>query len=574
MGKLLDELIKYCDDVLSGAEIACKKVKLACKRFKKDLKRSDLVFLEHLAMRAIVFIEQLDQVKGQSGRLRLQPWQRFIIGNLMGWHWANTADHPRPKRRFRVAYCQVARKNGKSTLLSGLAIYMLAFDGELGAEVYSAATSKDQANIVYMTAKQMLERCTLTNGYRLANEFKINDYRTVHQATNSTFKALSSDSDKQDGHNIHCAVVDELHAHPNAGMWDVLADAVGSRYNPLIVAITTAGFKGVGSVCMSQYDYSDKVLKGTVVDDTHFAFVTEIDKGDDWQDPSVWKKANPNLGVSLSVEDLESQCRKAREQPESQRNFMCKRLNVWVNDVGGWLNMEHWNACGEHPLDVESLKGRRCFGGLDLSKTTDATAFVLVFPPIEEGEPWKVIPRIYAPLDQCKLREAGTRTRQMPFMTWADQGHLIATEGNVVDYDFVKADILQACQDYRLEELAYDPYNATHLVTQLEVSNVPCTQYRQGAMSFNQPMKRLEELLLTKQIAHGNHPVLTWMAGNVAVRTDSNNNIAPDKKSAKDNIDAMVALIMGFGLALNAGQEADYSGLMEFLSNEYSGMDF
>jgi phage terminase large subunit-like protein len=364
-----------------------------------------------------------------------------------------------------------------------------------------------------------------------------------------------------DGLNVHCALVDELHAHKDSKVWDVLDTATGSRRQPLMLAITTAGFER--AVCIEKYNYCEQVLSGIVSDDSIFAFITEMDEGDDWTDRTAWVKANPNLGVSCFEDQLETLCKRAQHIPSEQNNFLTKHLNKWVNQSERWINLDDWKACGGE-VNEEELAGRRCYGGLDLSATTDITALVLLFPPESKDEQWKAVYRFWVPDERVQKRAQGYLVDRVPYDAWKRDGFIRTTPGNVIDYDFVRAEIIgkynasgQKIADgladlYDIQEIAYDPYNARETAIKLAEAGLEMVEYRQGAVSFNAPMKRFEGLLLERQFNHANNPVLGWMANNMVVRYDANMNMAPDKKSAKDKIDGIVALLMALGLAIVA----------------------
>lgn len=558
---------QYAQDVVDGRVVACKKVIQACQRHLNDLQREDLFFDEAAANRVFLFAENLKHVKGtwDSPYLRLELWQKFVFGSVFGWKRAETG-----LRRFRTVYCQIPRKNGKSTVGAVIGNYMMVADGEPGAEVVSAATTRDQARIIFDYAKAMVRSQPALKKRLGVLTRNIHDIQT-----SSKFEPVSADAHTLDGLNIHCALVDELHAHKDSTVWDVLATATGSRRQPLMVAITTAGFER--SVCIQKYNYCEQILGGVIDDDTVFAYITEIDPGDDWTDPAVWAKANPNLGVSLFPEQLEALCLEARHMPSQQNNFRCKHLNEWVNQAERWLNLEDWKACVAD-YSEESLYGRACYGGLDLSVTIDLTACVLVFPPEERDEPWKAIYRFWVPRERVQKRARGYTVDKVPFDVWERDGLILTTPGNVVDYEYIRNCITgfqdaddnyhQGLSDlFDIKEIAYDPHNATETAIKLQDAGLNMIEYRQGGPSFNAPMRRFEGMLLDRQFAHTNHPAMTWMANNMVVRYDANLNMAPDKKNAKDRIDGMVSLLMGIGRAIHSENDylTGYEGGIHFI---------
>ena len=360
-------------------------------------------------------------------------------------------------RRFRTAYIEIGRKNGKSTLAAGVALYLFAADREPGAEVFTAATKRDQARIVHGEAIRMVR---LSPGLqRHVQVFKDN---LSMLRTTSKYEPLGADADTMDGLNVHGAIIDELHAHKNRNLWDVLETATGARRQPLIFAITTAGFDR-HSICWQQHDYGEKILDGVIEDDAYFAFIASLDPEDSWTDRKMWIKANPNLGISVKPESLEEQCGKAESLPAAQNAFRRLRLNQWTEQSDRWIDLSVWDACIA-PVDAALLKGRECFGGLDLSTTTDLSAFVLLFPP-EDDEPWQVLCRFWMPEDNVRRRVEKDR---VPYDVWIREGWIEATAGNVIDYDILRARIQEDADRFHIREIAFDRWNATQLCTQLQ----------------------------------------------------------------------------------------------------------
>jgi phage terminase large subunit-like protein len=530
---------QYAQDVVSGRQIACKKVIQACQRHLDDLNRSDLFFDEAEANRVCTFAENLKHIKGKwdNPYIQLEPWQKFVLGSVFGWKRKESG-----LRRYRTVYCQIARKNGKSTLGAIIGLYMMVADGEPGAEVYSAATTREQARIIFNDAKAMVRAQPALKSRLGVHTLNIHDLKTA-----SKFEPVSSDAHTLDGLNVHCALVDELHAHKDSKVWDVLDTGTGSRRQPLMAAITTAGFER--AVCIEKYNYCEQILSGVVQDDTFFSFITEIDEGDDWRLPESWAKANPNLGVSVFKEQLEALCHRAQHIPSEQNNFLTKHLNKWCNQSERWINLDDWKANGGE-YDEKALEGRECFAGLDLSATTDITALVLLFPPQEKGEQWKAVYRFWVPQERVDKRAKGYLVDKVPFDAWQRDGWIKATPGNVIDYEYVRKEILDLAERFDVREIAFDPYNCTETAQKLMEAGMEMIEFRQGARSFHEPMRRFEGMMLDREINHGNHPAMTWMANNMVVRYDANMNMAPDKKSAKDRIDGVVAYLMALGRAI------------------------
>ena len=516
---------------------------LACKRYFSDLETGHergLYFDEDAAQHALDFYQYLRHSKGRwAGQpIQLEGWQAFIIINLFGWMREKDGF-----RRFRTGYEEVARKNGKSTSAAGVGLYGLSADDEGGAEVYAAATKRDQAKITFDEAVRMVQKSP-----PLRKRIKKGRDTLYIQSTSSKFEPLSADYNSMDGLNVHVGIVDELHAHKNSGVWDVLESATGARDQSLMFAITTAGFNKNG-FCFQLRDYAIKVLRGLIEDDTFFAMIFTLDKEDDPFDPVNWRKANPNLGVSVSLDDLARKAKKAREIPSNLNNFLTKHLNIWTNSSVAWMNMDKWAACGE-PFDPAELEGAVCYGGLDLGLISDVAAFVLVFrqfvtlPDGTEAERVRVLCKFYLPEDSVDER---TKTGQVPYQQWADAGLFTLTPGNVTDYNFIEADIKEACQRFKVREIAFDRYNASQLVNNLTEEGVPMVGFGQGFTSMNPAMKETERQILTKILQHGDNPVLNWMASNVMAKKDPAGNIKPDKEKSMEKIDGIVALIMAIG---------------------------
>lgn len=535
----------YIDGVLDDSIVACKWVKLAIKRHIKDLKtgrKRGLHFDPDDGQYAIDFFKFLKHSKGKwAGKeLVLEPWQKFILWVVFGWKKEDG------NRRFNICYSEEARKNGKSTFAAGIGLLLLLADGEAGAEVYTVATKLDQAKIIHEEAKRMIKKSP-----QLSKQARVYHNNIVVENTASKYTPLGRDSDTQDGLNVHGCLADELHAHKTPEMWDVIRSAVGSRTQPLIFAITTAGFNTNG-ICYEQREYTEKVLEGSIEDDTFFGIIYTLDEGDDWKDESVWIKANPNLGISVSVNDMRNMAREASESPRKLNNFLCKKLNIWVSQEIRWIDMDKWNA-GQPEIDPitwreEKLKeciGLPCIGALDLSSTTDISAFLLLFEKPDGG--YIAIPWFFIPKDNAAKREHNDR---VPYTSWERAGFVTMTPGNSIDYRFIRDRINQLQELYKMQELAYDPYNATHIATELgEEDGFNMIEFRQGMISMNEPAKELERQILSGGIEHGNNPVLKWMASNVSVKEDAAGNIKPIKpqRNSGHKIDGIVTLIMALG---------------------------
>jgi phage terminase large subunit-like protein len=436
----------------------------------------------------------------------------------------------------------VARKNGKTTLAAGIGLFLLTADNEAGAEIYSAATKRDQARISHDAATQMVKASphlrTMVKVYR-------DNLHVVDTA--SKFEPLGRDADSMDGLNVHGALVDEVHAHKNRDVWDVLETATGARRQPLMLGITTSGYDRQ-SLCFTMHEYTQKVLDEVIEDDSWFGTIYTIDEGDDWADESLWPKANPNLGVSKKRDDMRRKAKRAAEMPSALNAFLRLELDVWTQAETKWVPREHWDACST-AVDADGLRGRTCYGGLDLASTTDIAAFVLVFPPQAEEDAYQVLCRFWIPEEA--MRERSRRDR-VPYAAWVRQGYTEATPGNVIDYEWITHQIDQDMQAYDILEIAFDRWGAAQIQTQLMDMGGDdfLVQFGQGYRSMSPPMKELEKLILSHRLAHGNHPTLTWMADNLVVRTDPAGNIKPDREKSTEKIDGMVAMVMALDRAL------------------------
>ena len=539
---------QYAQDVINGKVIACKWVKLACERHVHDLQHAHergFYFDPEAGQYVIDFISMLRHSKGKWGRgigelIILEPWQQFIIWVGFGWKRADGM------RRFRTIYDEVARKNGKSTKAAGLGLFLGFADGEPGAEVYSAATKRDQARIVHKEAIRMVRKNSGLKKY-----IKIYKDNLNLEITASKYEPLGADSDSTDGLNVHGVIADELHAWKSREMYDVLETATGSREQPMIIAITTAGVDR-RSVCYEKHEYTRKVLEGwkdgSFEDDTWFGIIFTIDEGDDWRDESVWVKANPNLGVSKYIEDLRMKAKRAAQMPAALASFLRRELNVWVQGEVKWMPMDQWRKCkGKIPaLQLpKRLEKATCYGGLDMSSTSDLTAFVMVFP--DEDGYFDVVCRFWIPEDQLEIR---TRDYGLQYSVWKDQGYIETTPGNSIDPDYILDQVEQDADFFHIDQVAFDRWGAARVVTTLENKGLTMVQFGQGFASMNPPMKELERLVLSGKLRHGNNPVLEWMADNVVAKMDPSGNIKPDKDKSMEKIDGIVALIMALDLAL------------------------
>ncbi len=514
----------------------------AAARFLADLKtarerNSTWVYSKEHAAAAIGFIELLPHIKGEWARrnetLRMEPWQQFILCNLFGF--VRRSDGT---RRFRRAMLSVGRKNAKSTTASAIGLYMLCADGEAGAEVYALATTREQAGIVFNDARAMVRK-----SQALSDHFGLEAgvMAIARPKANGAFKLLPGDPG--DGTNPHCAIVDEYHEHQSPRAYDAMYSGMGARRQPLLLVTTTAGHNRAGP-CYQLEAYSHRVLDGQVDDQSLFAVLYTLDPNDDWTDPLVWPKANPNLGVSVSRENLEEACFEAQHNSVRQVNFLTKRMNIWVNAGTQWLDARDWEACMDASLQLEQFAGRRAILGLDLASKIDLCALEIL---IEDGPRWIRFGLYYLPEDPVM---AGASSTHAHYYAWHLDGRLILTPGNITDYGYIKADIQRLCRLLRVEAIAYDPYQATQLATELLAEKVPMIEVKQTVANLSEPMKNLMALIKAKKIAHDGCPVMTWQLSNVVAYTDAKDNIYPRKESPENKIDSPVALIMAVSRAM------------------------
>jgi phage terminase large subunit-like protein len=536
-------LENYVKDVTGGKVIAGRYERLAVERFLRDRKRSDLFYDEKEVRDVVKFFKVIHHSTGrwQGKPFNLEVWQLFIIANLFGFRKENMT------RRFNQALVSVARKNGKSTLAAGIGLYCLLADGEARPEVFSAATKKDQARIVFSEASRMV--ATSSELRRFA---KVLTGSITVPATFGKFEALGADTDTLDGLNVHCALIDELHAHRDRRLWDVLQTACGARENPLLFGITTSGFDRQ-SFCWTLQDYAQGVLDGHNEDDAFFAFIATLDDGDDFEDEGNWRKANPNLGVTVNPEDLREEVKRVKNDPLNLNAFLRYRMNVWTSAESAWIPPATWDACNQGAVDPEAFRGKPCVAGLDLASTKDTTALCLVFPPEDAEGVFTVLPYIFIPGGTIFERE---RRERVPWVLWHKQGYVITTSGDATDVREVIAKIRELDQIFEIGDLCYDPYGmplAIPFLKEAGWSDDPedpsakrfIIQFRQGYRSMSPAIKVVEEMVLNKKVNHGGNPVLSWMISCSKVVTDAALNLKLDKSRSTGHIDGAVAMAMG-----------------------------
>jgi len=579
--------VKYASDILTGNIVAGKLLILAAKRFISDLKyggQRGITFSKDAAQHVVDFFGMLRHSKGEWGRgggqpFILEPWQTFILANLFGFMRADGS------RRFREAHIEVARKNGKTTFLSGIGLYMMVADDEPGAEVYSIATTRDQSKIVFDEAARMRKKspylASRVSSYR-------NNLSVLDMA--SKFEPQSADYGTADGKNTHCLIADELHQHPTRLLYDAYKESTAARRQALCIAITTAGYDTKG-VCFAQRKVAENILVGLLSaqeGDAFFAYIACIDEadkegkgGDDWQDEKCWCKANPNIGVSVKRDYLREACTKAKVDPTALNSFLCKHLNVWTNQEIRWMPPDKWARCNAagplaSPIELrraaeKELEGRIAIGGLDLSSKNDLTAFALVFPPRKEvvertpkpqtrqqvqfripveyeekvvspADPkWSVLVWHWVPEGCIDERVKKDRVH---YDVWKREGYLSTCPGSSIDHEFIHKHIVELRNRYQFTDIAFDSWNAQWIAKKLEADGFKPAECRMGYRTMSEPMKELMGMVLEKKLEHYGDPILSWCAGNVSATTDATGSIKPDKEKSKEKIDGAVSVIM------------------------------
>jgi phage terminase large subunit-like protein len=493
----------------------------------------DYWFDDEAAERAVRFFPTVLQfTRGLKARepFRLERWQEDIIRTLFGWKRADGS------RRYREAYITVPRKNGKSTLIAGLAIFVLCCDAEAGAECYCAASNRDQASLVFNAAATMVRKSSLSRRCKV----RLSQKRIMYD--DSFLRAIPANEGGSHGFDSHFIVGDELHAWPGREFHDVLHTSTGARSQPLELYITTAGYDR-NSVCFEKYTYACQVRDGKIDDPTFLPVIYEAEEDDDWQSPEVWAKANPNLGVCVAEDYIRRECEKAKRNPRYENTFRRLHLNQWTSQESRWLQMEKWRAC---PVGAGIPDGAQVFGGIDLSSNRDITAW-LIAEPVDDG--YRLLGHYFVP--EATLREAEQRDR-VPYSQWAKAGWVTATPGEAVDYSYIHRRILADAKRFNIGAIAYDPWNAEPTRLLLEDNGIDCVKMRQGMASLSGPAKELERCVIERKLDHAGDPVLEWMADNVQVKTDDNGNIRPvkpDHSASGKRIDGIVAAIMAVGVA-------------------------
>ena len=464
----------------------------------------------------------------------LEPHEQALVANIFGWKNADNM------RRYKEIMYFVPRKNSKTTWAAGFALQVLFTDHEAGAECYCAAADRDQATLLFSQAAAMVR-----NKPFFDNRVEIfATSKTIrYSSENSYFRAISSEAASKHGYNSHLVIIDELHAQLNRELTDVLNTSTGSRTEPLVVYITTSDFERP-SICNEKHEYAIKVRDGNINDPAFLPAIYEAQREDDWTSPDVWYKANPNLGKSISLEYIQRECKRAQETPTFENTFKRLHLNIRTEQDVRWLQMLAWDEC-DRLIDPKALEGHECYGGLDLASTNDLASFTLSFPNEVNG--YDILTWSWCPEDKARERD---RKTNIPYLTWAKEGFLYLTPGNVIDYEYIRNHILEIWKLYDIKSIGYDRWGADWIVNQLGNEGLDIMEYGQGFASMSAPTKELEKIVSGKQLGHGKNPVMRWAASNVTVEEDAAGNLKPNKAKSCEKIDPIVSLIVSIGVAM------------------------
>ena len=536
---------KYARDIVAGKIPACIEVIQACERHLRDLKlqkSKDFLyrFDKSAAERVCQFIQLLPHTKGKWARERklieLEPWQKFIFSCVFGWVKKSNG-----MRRFTEAYCEIPRKNGKSVIAAGVADYMLCADGEYGAEVYCGASTEKQAWEVFRPAKLMLEKTPA-----LVKQAGIDIMAKNISIPRDGSRLEPLIGNPGDGSSPSCALIDEYHEHDTPDLYETMITGMGSREQPLAFIITTSGFN-LGGPCYEKRRQAQQMLNGAMPNDELFGIIYTIDSDDDWQKPSTLIKANPNYGVSVGEEFLLKQQQDAIRYPSRTNGFLTKHLNVWVSARSAWLNMADWQACGKD-INIDDYIGKDCWIGVDLASKTDIASIALLFRDESEknSKHWTVFTRNYLP--EGAIERAGNN--RAAYESWVNSGHLIITDGEEIDFDFIREELKDLASVYQVREIAYDPWRAVQLAHQLMKDGASIVEYKNTVQNMSTPMREMEAAITGSRFTHSKDPLLTWMASNVVAKADAKENIYPRKERVENKIDGIVATLMALGRAL------------------------
>ena len=524
---------KYAVDVAEGKIVCCESIKLACNRYLSDLKRDDITFREDIVDRAIQFIGTLKHFTSKaSGKpFILEPWQQFIVANIIGWYWVESGD-----RRFTSSYIEVSRKNGKTALAAALCMYFLIADGEDGAEVDLAANSKEQAKIAFEFcsnfARQLDPKAAYLKAYRDSIQFNVN---------NSKLKVFAADDSKLDGFNASFGLVDEYHSAKNSRVRDVIKSSMGMRQNPHLCTITTAGFDKT-LPCYKLRTTAIEILNGLKVDDSLFVAIYSLDEGDDWTDNKNWIKCTPNLDVTVTSRYIREQVQSAINNPSEEVGVKTKTLNLWCDSAAVWLPEQYIVKCSQR-INLDEFKDAECYVGVDLAATSDLTAVSYL---VVKDDKYYFKTDYYLP--ESALTEKADREL---YKLWKRQGLLKITEGNVTDYDYITNDLVKASEHLNLRAVGYDKFNATQWAISATQLGLPLEEYPQTLGNFNKPTREMERLILSGQAVIDSNEINRWCFKNVTLKSDHNGNVKPNKGVKAKKIDGAIAMIQALGMYLN-----------------------
>lgn len=533
----------YIHDVINNKIMVCKYTRLSVERHVSDLEKKEFpyYFSDYYAQRAIRFFSKLQHFEGEYNNqyFILEPWQQFCIAMIFGW-----VKKENDKRRFKTAYQEVARKNGKSMLMAGIGLYLLLADNEHGAQIYSAATKRDQAKLVHGMSEKMVKKSS-----ELSSVIKIYKNNLHIEKTLSKYEPLGADSNTEDGLNVHGALIDEFHAHKTKDMYQVLRSSFGQRSQPLMVIITTAGLdKDVP--CFLEREYLISVLEGVIEDDKYFGIIYTLDDDDNPRDNTLWVKSNPNIHLGNMMQDLQDHFDKVKNLPVDWNEFLTKRLNIWTQATTRWIMDDVYKKCNK-PFKLSDMGMAKCYGGLDLSSVSDFTAFTLTWQPQSDTDVYKQWTWCFLP--EGRIEEIIRKTRMEIFRQWIEDGWLILTPGMAVDYDFVREFIVNKSREYNLVSTAYDPNNSAALIPKLEDEGLKMLEYNQGIKHMTAPTKDYEMKIINENIIDGGNPMMVWMISCTEVKPNADGDIKPikpDRGKSRKRIDGVVSSIMSLNLAV------------------------
>ena len=540
----MDPTTNYAEEVVSGKIEACRLVRLSCQRHLDDLKKTwRYKFDPKAAERFFKFCKYLKHYKGASAGqpFELEPWQKFVFGSIYGWL------DERGAWRFKTAYIEIPRKNGKTTMAAAGALYDSGFIERTGAEVYCVATKEDQAKLLYNDAVAYVKQSE-----ELKKVFSVLTGRStlfVENTNRTSFvRPLGSDSRRQDGLNPSAVYADELHQWPRRELYEVMDEAFAARNNYHLIAITTAGHNRNG-ICYEERQHLVRILEGQIETDDKFGIIYTVDDcdRDKWTDERVWRIANPNLGVGKELDYMKAQARRVSQIPSKLNSFVNKQLNIWTDVEQQWIQTAQWQACASN-LEESELYGKQCFAGMDLARVNDLSACAYFFPVQPGLNRAALIVDFFCPDYEIKNRE---ERDQVPYKLWSENHNLTLTAGKTTDWDFIKESVLKRNGQFVIESFGYDRHFAGELVGSLTKEGVEMTPFGMGYISMSSPTAELERLVIGGNIQHTGCPILTWNIANAIVSQDAAGNLKPDKAKSVDKIDGTVASIIAIGMSLN-----------------------